>query len=226
GSQGGWVAPLAATMTPTDFVVVSFGLAVSPLAAERESIEHEVRVRVPGPEGAKVAGEFAAAIEHVASSNFRDGFDQLAAVRQRYGREPWFKEVGGEFARFLLDTPADEVRKAGPPLIAGIKLDYDPMAVLRSLEVPQLWLLGGKDRDAAPYETIRRLTQLRCAGRPITLAVYPNAEHGMYEFEVSPTGERLSTRQPASYFRLMRDFIINGRVLPRQARDATFPGCQ
>jgi len=29
GSQGGWVAPLAATRAPVDFVIVSFGLAVS-----------------------------------------------------------------------------------------------------------------------------------------------------------------------------------------------------
>ena len=30
GSQGGWVAPLAARIEPVDFVIVSFGLAVSP----------------------------------------------------------------------------------------------------------------------------------------------------------------------------------------------------
>src|SRR5262249_17685308 len=29
GSQGGWIAPLAATRAPVDFVIVSFGLAVS-----------------------------------------------------------------------------------------------------------------------------------------------------------------------------------------------------
>jgi hypothetical protein len=92
--------------------------------------------------------------------------------------------------------------------------------------VPQLWLLGAKDRDAAPYETIMRLTRLRCAGKPITLAVYPNAEHGMYEFEMSPTGERLSTRQPKSYFGLMRDFIVNRRIARQSARDASFPPCR
>ncbi len=225
GSQGGWVAPLAAKRGPADFVIVSFGLAVSPLAAERESIEHEIESRIPGPDGIEAAHEFAAAIERVASSNFRDGFDQIAAIRHRYGAEPWFKQVGGDFARFLLDSPADMVRKAGPPLINGIKLDYDPMPVLRTLAVPQLWLLGGKDRDTAPYETTTRLTQLRCAGRPITLVVYPNAEHGMYEFAVGPNGERVSTRQPKSYFRLMRDFIMKGRIAEREARDAYFPSC-
>jgi len=211
GSQGGWVAPLAAKNVRVDFVIVSFGLAVSPLAEERESIEHDVRSRVPGKEGAKAADEFADAIEAVVTSNFQEGFDGLDAVRQRYGGEPWFKQVGGEFARFLLDTPDAEIRKAGPPLIAGVNVNYDPMPVLKTLDVPQLWVLGGKDRDAAPYETSRRLMKLRSAGRPVTLAIYPNAEHGMTEFEVK-NGERISTRYAAGYFRLLRDFASYGRL--------------
>jgi dienelactone hydrolase len=211
GSQGGWVAPLAALNRPVDFVIVSFGLAVSPLAAERESIEHEVRAHIPGPAGAKAADSFANAIERVAISNFREGFDQLDAVRQRYGSKPWFKHIGGEFARFLLDTPNDDIRKEGPPLISGIDLNYDPMPVLRKLNVPQLWVLGGKDVDAAPYETVKRLGQLRATGRPITVAIYANAEHGMTDFEVKG-GERISTVYPPGYFEMIRDFARDGSL--------------
>lgn len=210
GSQGGWVAPLAAKNDSVDFVVVSFGLAVSPLAEERESIERDVRSHVPGPRGAEAADEFAAAIEQAATSNFGD-LEPLDAVRQRYGREPWFKQVGGEFARFLLDTPDAEIRKEGPPLISGIDLNYDPMPVLRALNVPQLWVLGGKDRDAVPYETSRRLVKLRSAGRPITLAIYPDAEHGMTEFEMKD-GERISMRYSRGYFKMLRDFVLHGAL--------------
>lgn len=210
-SQGGWVAPLAAKTSEADFVSVTFGLAVSPLAEERESIEHEVQSRVPGPQGARIADEFANAIEEVATSNFQAGFDRLDAIRQRYGREPWFKQVGGEFARFLLDTPDAEIRKEGPPLISGINLNYDPMPVLRTLNVPQLWILGGKDRDATPYETSRRLLKLQSVGRPITLAIYPDAEHGMTEFELKD-GQRVSTRYSPGYFRMLRDFALHGTL--------------
>jgi hypothetical protein len=132
-------------------------------------------------------------------------------VRQRYGHEPWFKEVGGEFARFLLDTPDAEIRRAGPPLISGINLNYDPMPVLKTLKVPQLWVLGGKDRDAVPYETSRRLKKLRSAGRPITLAIYPDAEHGMTEFETKD-GQRVSTRYSPGYFAMLRDFAVYGSL--------------
>src|SRR6478672_3843092 len=36
GSQGGWVAPIAATRAPVDFVIVSFGLAVSVIDEDQE----------------------------------------------------------------------------------------------------------------------------------------------------------------------------------------------
>ena len=38
GSQGAWVAPLAATLTPVDFVIAAYGLAVSPLDEDREAV--------------------------------------------------------------------------------------------------------------------------------------------------------------------------------------------
>ena len=42
GSQGGWVAPLAARIEPVDFVVVGFGLAISPLQEDRSAIALDV----------------------------------------------------------------------------------------------------------------------------------------------------------------------------------------
>ena len=94
------------------------------------------------------------------------------------------------------------------------------MPVLANLEVPQLWILGGQDRDAPPGETVRRLAVLRRSGRPITTVVFPNADHGMYEFKTLPNGARVSTRQPEGYFILMRDFI-KSRGEQRQAGDPT-----
>src|SRR3546814_3188443 len=43
GSQGGWVAPLAATRTKADFVAVGFGLVASPIEEDREQMVSEVR---------------------------------------------------------------------------------------------------------------------------------------------------------------------------------------
>src|SRR6185437_2126242 len=49
GSQGGWVAPLAAKISPVDFVIVGFGLAVSPLDEDREAIAYDMQRQGYGP---------------------------------------------------------------------------------------------------------------------------------------------------------------------------------
>lgn len=207
GSQGGWVAPLAARIEPVDFVIVSFGLAVSPADEDREAIAFDMERAGFGPEIKAKAMEVADATATIVLSNFTEGFDQLEAVKRKYGEEPWFKFVRGNITIYLLTTPAETARKEFPSLLEGIPAQYDPMPVLANLEVPQLWILGGQDRDAPPGETSRRLAALRKAGRPITTVVFANADHGMYEFETRPDGDRVSTRQPDGYFALMRDFI-------------------
>lgn len=207
GSQGGWVAPLAARIEPVDFVIVSFGLAVSPLDEDREAIEFDLERAGFGPEIKAKAMEIADASARIVESNFTEGYEQLDAVKGKYGNEPWFKSVRGNFTWYLLAGSEESIRKEGPPLLEGVPARYDPMPVLANLDVPQLWVLGGQDRDAPPRQTLRRLEALSKSGRPITAAVFPVADHGMYEFEVSADGERVSTRQPDGYLQMMRDFI-------------------
>jgi hypothetical protein len=86
------------------------------------------------------------------------------------------------------------------------------MPTLSALKTPQLWVLGGQDLDAPSAETCARLRRLIAQGRPITLAVYPKAEHGMTEFEIDPHGERVSTRFAKGYFTMMGDFARTGRL--------------
>lgn len=212
GSQGGWVAPLAARIEPVDFVIVSFGLAVSPLDEDREAIAFDMKRAGFGPEIEARAMEVAEATATIVGSNFTEGYERLETVKRKYGHEPWFKSVRGNVTGYLLATPPETSRKEGPKLLEGVPAQYDPMPVLANLEVPQLWILGGQDRDAPPGETLRRLAALRNAGRPIASAVFADADHGMYEFETLPDGERVSTRQPEGYFSLMKDFI-DGRSL-------------
>lgn len=207
GSQGGWVAPLAARIEPVDFVIVSFGLAVSPLDEDREAVEFDMERAGFGPEIKAKAMEIAAAAARIVESNFTAGYEQLAAVKRKYGDEPWFKSVRGNFTWYLLAGSEESIRKEGPALLEGVPARYDPMPVLANLDVPQLWILGGQDRDAPPMQTLRRLSALSKSGRPITAAVFPGADHGMYEFETQADGERVSTRQPEGYFQMMQDFI-------------------
>jgi pimeloyl-ACP methyl ester carboxylesterase len=145
-------------------------------------------------------------------SDFRGGYDRLDALKAQYGKEAWFKHVHGDVTWALLAWPTEDLKQKGPILFDGAPLQYDPMPVLRNLDTPQLWILGTEDADAPSAETRTRLQGLQKSGRPITLAVFPHAEHGIYEFETAADGSRLDTRNPEGYFAMMRDFILDGRI--------------
>ena len=212
GSEGGWVAPLAAKISPVDFVIVGFGLAVSPLDEDREAIAYDMDSHGYGPDVMAKAMQIADASAAILLSDFRSGYDRLDALKLKYGKEPWFKYVHGDVTFALLAMSPEELKQKGPILLAGAPFQYDPMPVLRHLDTPQLWILGGADADAPSAETIKRLRELQKSGRPIALAVYPHAEHGIYEFETKPDGTRADTRNPDGYFDMMRDYVLDGKL--------------
>jgi pimeloyl-ACP methyl ester carboxylesterase len=212
GSQGGWVAPLAATHAPVDFVIVSFGLAVSVIDEDQEEVALEMRLKGHSEEEISKALEVASGAEAVFESGFTKGFERFDAVRAKYRNEPWYKDLHGNYTHFFLPYTAAEIREKGKDFIWGTPFRYDPMPTLRAVETPQLWILGQDDLEAPSAETSRRIKTLIVEGKPITLALFPHAEHGMTEYEVASNGERISTRYAPGYFAMMRDFARNGHV--------------
>jgi len=208
-SEGGWVAPLAAKISPVDFVIVDFGLAVSPLEEDREAIAYDMNHHGFGPDVMAKAMQIADASRTILLSGFRSGYAHLDALKQQYDEEPWFKYVRGDLTWILLSWPPAKLRREGPVMFAGTPMQYDPMPVLRNLNTPQLWVLGGEDEDAPSAETRQRLRALQKTGHPITLAVFPRAEHGIYEFVEKPDGTRDDTRNADGYFTMMRDYILD-----------------
>jgi uncharacterized protein len=211
-SQGGWVAPLAAKIEAVDFVVVGYGLAVSPLEEDREAIALDITRHGYGPDVLAKAMEVADATSAVLLSDFHEGYDQVEAVRKKYEKEPWFPLLHGDVSFLILQKSPAELKELGPTLFPCAPLQYDPMPVLRNLHIPQLWALGEDDSDAPSAETAARLKTLAASGSPITTAMFRGAEHVIYEYEVAPDGTRLWTRQPEGYFRMMVDFIRDRRL--------------
>lgn len=206
GSQGGWVAPLAATRTKADFVIVGYGLAISPLEEDREAVAFGLKLKGYDQSVIDKAWELSDAIGLILSSGLTQGFDQLDAARAKYGKEPWYKDVRGDFSYLVLPMSDADIREKGKAYMFHTPWHYDSMAVLRKLHTPQLWMLGGLDIDAPSGETLRRLTSLQADGLPITTAVFPKAEHGMTEFETDAKGERVSTRYSEGYMRMTIDY--------------------
>jgi len=212
GSQGGWVAPLAAKIQPVDFIIVGFGLAVSPLDEDREAIALDVPRHGYGADVMAKAMEVADATAAILLSDFREGYDRLDAIRARYGNEPWFKYIHGDITFALLGMTEAQLREQGPEFLPHVPAQYDPMPVLSNLDVPQLWILAADDTDAPSAETVHRLRALAAEGKPIVTAVFPHTDHGICEYETKADGTRMSTRNPDGYFVMMLDFIRTGRL--------------
>jgi len=162
------------------------------------------------------AAELARAGERVIESGGHEGYQEFNALRDKYHAESWYKDVHGDFLFFILPLDQKQIIEAMTKefnfVEARTPFRYDPMPALESSGTPQLWVLGGDDMEAPSAETAKRIKALIKAGKSYNLAVYPGAEHGMTEYELDAKGERVSTRFAPDYFRLMADFIRDGRI--------------
>lgn len=209
GSQGGWVAPLAANRAGAQFVTVGFGLVLSPLEEDAEQVFDELRRKGYGAETIREARQVTDAVGAVVASGFTAGFDGLAEVKRLYGARPWFSQIQGEFTGEVLKGDEATLRVVGPQRVDNLNLiwRYDAVAALRAVEAPQLWIMAGED-TAAPGNLSRdRLAALRREGRPIEVYVYPRTDHGIYEYVEAADGSRTVTRMAEGYLRLLADWI-------------------
>src|SRR5262249_49089456 len=117
------------------------------------------------------------------------------------------------YTHFILPYTEAEIReKVGKDFVFGTPFRYDPMPTVRAVKYPQLWILGEDDLEAPSAETSRRIKTLIAEGRPITLALFPHAGHGMSESARAWAAESGSKRFAAGFFAMMREFARNGKL--------------
>lgn len=218
GSQGGWVAPLAATRTRAAFVIALYGLAEGPLAEDREEVLLGLREAGFGqPEVRAQALEVVAATGRVMASDYRSGWEELAAVREKYGKEPFFAHLEGEFTGQLLRYPPWGLKRVGPLLDVGTSWEYEPMATLRKIDVDHLWVLAGDDHEAPSGPTRELLLGLQAEQPRLDIAFFPAADHGMVIFEkpapgAPAGGPRIFRRYAPGYYSLVEGWIASRRL--------------
>ena len=209
GSQGGWVAPLAATRSQADFVAVGYGLVASPVEEDREQMMSEAREAGYGADVAADIDALSAATDTLVSSHFARGFERLEALRRRFAGRPWAARIEGEYSGDMLRSSDADLRRIGQARFDNLELiwHYDAVAVLRELRVPQLWVLAADDREAPIAATRKALADLKPASGQIDVYLFPDTDHGMFEFETLSDGSRKNTRITDGYFRLLGDWI-------------------
>jgi alpha/beta superfamily hydrolase len=193
-SQGGWIAPLAASSWPdAAFVITSAGPAVSPA---RETQWELVR-------GMRKAGlseqdiEQARHIIELWHQGIRGGdwgvFDRaVAAVNET----PWYEGL-----QYFRKRPSKGFIEGYSPI-----MDYNPLPVLETLEVPMLATLSREDESIDAMETASILQSLIASGSAIQIELYEGYDHTLRK--LGRNGEILRwPNQPPGLYELQVRFI-------------------
>jgi uncharacterized protein len=215
GSQGGWVAPLTATLAPLDFVVAAFAMAEGPIAQDQALVAQQLReagfektIRIE-------AKELTAITEKIVRSNSGDGLTELDAFKARFAGAPWLSAIKPRsYTGLFLKFSSEDIRIHGPALAQGLSFDYEPRPVIEAIKPRQLWLLGGSDRQAPNAGTQAILQEVQQKRPNISVVVFPKADHGLIESKRTPNGVAMA--YSAKLFDLTADWIKHKKPLPQK----------
>jgi dienelactone hydrolase len=198
-SQGGWIAPLAASRTSgIRSLLIGYGPMVSVVGEDRWGYVYALEQNGFGGEAIAAADDINAVMSDIMDHG-ADRWKELEQLLDEAKDEPWYAAVRGSDSAlgFLTDTrmPWWMIRAWAwwmlrPTEVPFVDRLYDPVPTLSTLDVPSLWIFGGEDHSMPTGWTVDELEKLRDAGRPIEIEIFPGADHGILVFQETPEGER------------------------------------
>jgi pimeloyl-ACP methyl ester carboxylesterase len=180
-SQGGWVAPIAATLSDeVAFLVLVASIGVTPSEQMMVACERQLRLAGYGDDVVERALELRRRFEHWIHVQVPDPDEALAADLWAAIDEPWAGQL------WLPPTLLDE---------EGVRLwidemDFDPRPIFAGVRVPTLSFYGAND-SWAPVEASAEAWRA-ARGDEVEVVVVPGAEHDMTlpDGSVAPEYER------------------------------------
>ena len=208
GSNGGWVAPLAASRdSSVAFVITVSGAAWTPAElAKWRSINRVQGDGFPDSIVKRVATLMDLQAALVRRDGWERGWREYEAAFAPYRGQPWTRPMSA-LRNSLGDT------SWFMPYTADI--DFDPVPVIQQLRVPMLALLGANDAIVPPQEIAQRLRSLQ--KRNLTVCIIAGANHSM-----SPE----NSHQPvAEYWGIMDRWLDGVWSASDQARTPSSDRC-
>lgn len=170
GSNGGWVAPLAASRDPrVAWVITVSGAAWTPVQlATWRSVTRAREAGAPDSLVRRVDSLMALQAALVRRDGWERGWAEYEAALAPYRGEPWARGMSA------LRNPLPD---GGWFLPYTADIDFDPLPTIAGLRVPMLALLGADDPIVPARETAARL---RSSGNArLTVRVLAGANHSM-----------------------------------------------
>jgi dienelactone hydrolase len=203
-SQGGWVAPLAATLSPeVTFLIVVSGPGVK--VADVHLYAGQMRLRERGFSETEI-NEALSTLKQV-DEFVRTGGDSNAV--QALLDQAWTKRWAP--STILPRTVPTATDKS--TLYRWRNLDFDPAPVWSQIRVPVLAFFGERDNVVPVQQSVARIDQAlkRAQNQDVTIKVYPDADHIIkLRFGQRPdTGGRFDWARPApGYLDMMIDWTL------------------
>lgn len=181
-SQGGWVAPLAVTLSPdVAFLIIVSGPGVK--VADVHLYAGQMRLRERGFSEAEI-NEALTTLKQV-DEFVRTAGDSTAV--QSLLDQAWTKRwAASTILPRTAPTAADKSR-----LFRWRNLDFDPAPVWSQIKVPVLAFFGERDNVVPVQQSVARIEQSlkQAKNADVSIKVYPNADHIIKR----PFGQRPNT---------------------------------
>jgi len=216
-SQGGWIAPLAASRFPDSaFAIALSGGGLSP--AEQELLDSEYELSKAGYSADEIndALAFQKLKNEIIASPLSDAkWDEYAKARAIAKDKKWFRHPG-------IDVRGPE--KRDDPFWTHMRrfYVYDPAPTLRASKAPLLAIFGELDTPEGVKANVSAIKQIldQAERRDYTVKVYPNGSHNLMEIPPDNPNEFVRLQRfPPDFFEMMVDWTTTQVRRRRQVLD-------
>ncbi len=212
-SNGGWTAPIVATIRPVAFMILKSGPAESIEANVYYSVEQHMRHK--HYDAVAISSAIDTWRSLIGALSGTVSWDAARTMYAAASTEPWFAD---SYIPFFI--PPDTGVPPPAPMAEGMRREllYDPAATLQTVRTPTLALFGALDRnvDVAHSPVLFESAFARAGMHDFTIHIFKDAGHTL---KVSATGfnddpstpERLTAGYPEVMIRWLRqrNFLSN-----------------
>jgi pimeloyl-ACP methyl ester carboxylesterase len=203
-SQGGWIAPLAASRFPdAAFAIALSGGGLSPAETELFDTEYELTKAGYAANEIKDALAFQKLKnEIIASPDSNDKWEQYAKLRLSAKDQKWFRHPG-------IDVFGAEKRADGFWTYMRKFYFYDPAPTLRTSKAPLLAIFGELDTPEGVKANVSAIKQImdQAGRRDYIVKVYPNGSHNLMEVPPDNPNEFVRLKRfPPGFFETLVDW--------------------